>query len=164
MRRGSQPANDYTRTQSKSSKASQSLASRTASSYQFLRDKSPNINKANQRQTVTGVVLDGSTWWQRFEDYIWLGNHNFFYICQIHEYCGPAWFRGSPRIIFSLRLALFLIMLFLVVTNFLKNQERLYFTIQSIAVCFFASLFQLLSSVRYMHNLKQFRLLIENKT
>lgn len=109
------------------------------------------------------MVLEGSTWWQRFEDYIWLGNHNFFFICQIHEYCGPHWFRGSPRLVLFLRSLLFLTMVFLIILNFLRNQERLYFTIQSITVCFFATLFQLLSSMRYLQNLKMFKIIISKE-
>ena len=25
--------------------------------------------------------------WRNFEDFIWMNNHQFFYVCAIHEYC-----------------------------------------------------------------------------
>ena len=50
------------------------------------------------------------TCWQKLEDYVWLENHEYFYICCIHEYYGLLR-KSSPKMLILIRLVLFVIML-----------------------------------------------------
>jgi hypothetical protein len=55
--------------------------------------------------------------WQRYDDFIWLSDHQYFYICCIHEYGGPAWLRKSPTNLLILRIILLIIIMLVVAYN-----------------------------------------------
>ncbi len=44
--------------------------------------------------------------WRRFEDFVWLENHEYFYICCIHEYCGLLRNKSSPNKLICIRVFL----------------------------------------------------------
>ena len=60
--------------------------------------------------------------WQRFDDYMWLHNHNYFYICAVHEYC--VHFQQAeklPLFLVFIRLTLFLLILSLIIVDYVLN-------------------------------------------
>ena len=110
--------------------------------------------------TLSDDIFDvRKTCWQRLEDYLWLNNHQFFYICCIHEYGGPAWLRGSPKFLLVLRMALFLTMVGLVIGNWTDDiGEHIQFTLFNVYLTTLVTLLQVFTILQYNSNLRKFKL------
>ena len=99
--------------------------------------------------------------WRKFEDYMWLNNHQYFYICCIHEYGGPPCLRRNAKVLILIRLLLFMAMLALVTVNLLNpTVEHLKFTIFNLAISLAVTFLLFMAAVRYQLNLKAFKLKI----
>ena len=92
---------------------------------------------------------------------MWLNNHQYFYICCIHEYGGPPCLRRNAKVLMMIRLLLFLVMLDLVVLNILNPHiENLIFTIFNLAISLAVTFMLFLAALKYQINLKAFKLKI----
>ena len=65
------------------------------------------MNIDGRRKSQVGPLPDSPlSCWQKLDNYVWLGAHQYFYICCIHEYGGPNCIRTSPNMLILLRLIL----------------------------------------------------------
>jgi hypothetical protein len=120
------------------------------------------MNIDGRRKSQVGPLPDTPlSCWQKLDNYVWLGAHQYFYICCIHEYGGPNCIRTSPNMLILLRLILLITISALVALNIIdKKEEKLKFTIFSIYISFVVSVFQVLAILKYKTLLKEFKLKI----
>lgn len=97
--------------------------------------------------------------WQSFENFIWLGNHQYFYICCIHEYCWNKCFNSTCQLI-TVRLVLFLLMLGLCIAEYYTDAafRFLYFTNWGVYLTTIVTGLLLACSIKYKVQLDKFNL------
>ena len=94
--------------------------------------------------------------WRAFDSYMWLGNHNYFYICAVHEYC----FLGTRcrkrvcghsevRMVIAVRALLFLAMVSLIIVEIPVERafRWQYLTNWGIYITFLSTLLNLLCAL-----------------
>ena len=88
--------------------------------------------------------------WYAFENYIWMSNHYFFYICSIHEYCWNKCVKNDNSLI-AVRSLLFFCMLSLCVAEVYTDHEfrLIYFANIGVYLTTFVSAIQLACAIKY---------------
>ena len=103
--------------------------------------------------------------WQRVEDYLWLENHNFFYICAVHEYCmGRNNVNPQSTTLIAVRSMLFLVMLCLIVIEVPVEKELRwqYMTNWGVYITFASTILNLLCTFKYRKCFKNFKLQLKS--
>lgn len=123
--------------------------------------RSPILKKKATPRSQDSTLLSGKkNLWQRFEDYFWLENHHYFYICCIHEY-GPKCLRGSPVKLIIIRTVLLLCSSSLVAANLIfSDQEQIELTMINLYLCCVVTFLLLLVALQYHIVLKDFHIKI----
>lgn len=101
--------------------------------------------------------------WHSFENYVWMSDHHFFYICCIHEYCWNKCIKNDKSLI-AIRAFLLLTMIGLVAAEVYTERHFrfLYFANIGVYLTTIVTFIQLTCAIKYTRQLNGFNLQLKS--